>query len=261
MTRLVTPWVLRLIVVNVVVFLAELVVPGLQQSLAFLPAALFIRPWTLITYMFVHANWLHIVFNMLALFWFGPRVEERLGGRSFLTLYFVSGIAGGLLSLAFPSTRFVPIVGASGAIMGVGVAYARFWPRARFYLYGAVPVEAWLLILIYVALDLGGTIGIGGAGIAHFAHLGGAVAGYLYLTVHSWLSPARQWRRQVASPPTPRVFGDGDQLRRWREIRLDDLHPINRDEIVRLLKKVEQTGARSLTPEERATLDRFAGAA
>lgn len=260
MARLMSPWVLRLIVVNVVVFLAELVVPGLQQSLAFLPAALFIRPWTLITYMFVHANWLHILFNMLALFWFGPRVEERLGGRSFLTLYFVSGIAGGLLSLAFPSTRFVPIVGASGAIMGVGVAYARYWPRARFYLYGAVPVEAWLLILVYVALDLGGAIGIGGAGIAHFAHLGGAVAGFLYLTVYAWLSPARQWRRQLAAPPTPRVF-EGDQLRRWREIRLDGLHPVNRDEIVRLLKKVDQTGARSLTPEERATLDRFAGAA
>ncbi len=261
MARLMTPWVLRLIVANVIAYLAELAVPGLQQSLWFVPAAIVIRPWTLITYMFLHASWIHILFNMLALFWFGPRVEERLGGRSFLTLYFVSGIAGGLLSLAIPATRFVPIVGASGAIMGVMVAYARYWPRARFYLYGAVPVEAWLLILVYVVLDLGGAVGIGGAGIAHFAHLGGAAAGYLYLTGHAWLSPARQWRRQVTAPPSPRVFGDGEQLRRWREIRLDDLHPVNRDEIVRLLKKVDQTGARSLTPEERATLDRFAGVA
>jgi len=127
--------------------------------------------------------------------------------------------------------------------------------------YGVVPVEAWLLILVYVALDLGGAVGIGGAGIAHFAHLGGAATGYLYLTAHNLRSPARQWRRQVTAAPPPRVFGDGDPVRRWREIRLDDLHPINRDEIVRLLDKVDRTGVRSLTPEERATLDRFAGAA
>jgi rhomboid family protein len=256
-----TPWVLRLIVLNVVVFVAQQLYPPLTQMLWFVPAFILVRPWTTITYLFVHGGWLHILFNMLALFWFGPRVEERLGGRSFLTLYFVSGVAGALLSFAIPATRMVPIVGASGAIMGVMVAFARYWPRVRFYLYGVVPVEAWLLILLYVIWDLSGAFGIGGAGVAHFAHLGGAAAGFLYLTVHAWRSPARQWRRQVAATAPPRVFGDGDQLRRWREIRLDDLHPVNRDEIVRLLAKVDHTGVRSLTPEERATLDRFAGAA
>lgn len=256
-----TPWVLRLIVANVAVFLLELAVPSVGMRLAFVPAFLLDQPWTIVTYLFVHGGFMHILFNMLALFWFGPRVEERLGGASFLTLYFVSGIAGGLLSFAIPATRMIPIIGASGAIMGVMVAYVRFWPRARFYFWGVVPVEAWLLILIYVVLDVAGALGIGGAGIAHFAHLGGAAAGYLYLTAQGWLSPARRWRRQVAAPNSRPVFGDGDQLRRWREIRLDDLHPINRDEVVRLLRKVERTGARSLTPEERATLDRFAGAA
>ncbi len=256
-----TPWVLRLIVANVLVFVAQQFVPSLERTLAFLPALIFVQPWTMVTYMFVHGGWLHILFNMLALFWFGPRVEERLGGRSFLVLYFLSGIGGALLSFAIPSARMIPIVGASGAIMGVAVAFARYWPRERFYLYGVVPVEAWLLILLYVGWDLSGAFGIGGAGIAHFAHLGGAAAGYVYLMLHSWRSPARQWRRQVAVAPPQRVFGDGDQVRRWREIRLDDLHPINRDEIVRLLAKVDHTGVRSLTPEERATLDRFAGAA
>ncbi len=145
-----TPWVLRLIVLNVVVFVAQQLYPPLTQMLWFVPAFILVRPWTTITYLFVHGGWLHILFNMLALFWFGPRVEERLGGRSFLTLYFISGIAGALLSFAIPATRMVPIVGASGAIMGVMVAFARYWPRVRFYLYGVVPVEAWLLILLYV---------------------------------------------------------------------------------------------------------------
>lgn len=254
-----TPWVRRLIIANVVVFCAEMLRPELKVALAFVPAFILVRPWTVITSMFVHAGLVHILFNMLSFFWFGPRVEERLGGRAFLTLYFVSGIGGALLSVAMPSTRMIPIVGASGAIMGVAVAFARFWPRVKFYMYGVLPVEAWLLILIYVALDLGGAAGIGDPGIAHFAHLGGAAAGYLYLTVLQWLSPAREWRRKVAPPPAPRVFGDGEQLKRWREIRLNGLHPINREEIVRLLDKIQRGGARTLTPEERATLDRFSG--
>ena len=257
-----TPWVLRLIVVNVAVFIVQdYVYPPLTQMLEFVPALIFAQPWTMITYMFAHGGWLHIIFNMLALYWFGPRVEERLGAASFLSLYFISGIAGALLSFAIPSTRMVPIIGASGAIMGVMVAFARYWPRVKFYVYGVVPVDAWLLILIYVVWDVSGAFGFGGAGVAHFAHLGGAAAGFLYLSVRSWLSPARQWRRKVAAAPPPRVFGDGDQVRRWREIRLDDLHPINRDEVVRLLQKIDRTGLRSLTPEERATLDRFAGVA
>jgi len=254
-----TPWVRRIIIANVVVFCAEMLQPDLKLALAFVPAYILVRPWTVITSMFVHDGFLHILFNMVTFFWFGPRVEERLGGRAFLTLYFVSGIGGALLSLAMPSTRMIPIVGASGAIMGIAMAFARFWPRVRFYLYGLLPVEAWLLILIYVVLDLGGAIGIGGAGIAHFAHLGGAAAGYLYVTLWQVRSPAREWRRKVAAPPPPRVFGDGEQLKRWQEIRLDDLHPVNRDEIIRLRDKVQRSGARSLTPEERATLDRFAG--
>src|SRR5690606_26513181 len=114
-----TTWVQRLIIANVVVFVLTLSLRELYAALAFVPAAVFLRPWTLITYMFVHANLGHIFFNMLGLFFFGPRLELRLGSRSFLWLYFLSGIGGGLLhflvgvigaqfSLAF--SPFVPIV-------------------------------------------------------------------------------------------------------------------------------------------------------
>jgi membrane associated rhomboid family serine protease len=252
-----TPWVRRIIVANVVVFVLQYFVPALELSLALVPALVLARPWTIVTYMFVHASFWHILFNMLAFYWFGPRVEERLGGRSFITLYFLSGIAGGLLSFFTPG---VPIVGASGAIMGVMVAYARYWPRQRFYFYGLIPVEAWLLALIYVLIDVSGAWGIGGAGIAHYAHLGGAAVGFLYVQLNELLSPARRWRRKMAPSPPPRVFGDGDVVRRWREqIRLDDLHPINREEVLRLLEKAQRLGPKSLTPEERATLERFGG--
>jgi membrane associated rhomboid family serine protease len=247
-----TPWVRRLIVANVVVFFLQNVSPGITQALAFLPAAMWQRPWTIITYMFLHGSITHILFNMIALYYFGVRVEARLGGRDFMTLYLLSGIGGALLS--FVLAPMVPIIGASGAIMGVLIAYAMYWPRERIYIWGVLPVESWLLVGVYVLLDLGGF----GAGIAHFAHLGGFATGFLYLQWLALRSPARAWRKKVAAPGPRPPIGNGDPLRAWRAIRLDDLHPINRDEIVRLLHKAQAEGVARLTPEERATLDRFA---
>jgi membrane associated rhomboid family serine protease len=250
-----TPWVRRLIVANVVMFGLQNVVPGVTQALEFLPAAVLARPWTIITYMFLHGGVTHILFNMIALYYFGMRVEERLGERHFITLYLLSGVGGALLSLVV--SPFVAIIGASGAIMGVMMAYAMYWPRDKMYVWGVLPVESWMLVGVYVLLDIGGF----GAGIAHFAHLGGFATGFLYLKWLQFRSPARAWRKKVAAPSARRPLVVGDPLRAWREIRLDDLHPINREEIVRLLRKAQAEGTGRLTPEERATLDRFAGIA
>jgi membrane associated rhomboid family serine protease len=248
-----TPWIRRLLVANVVMFGLQNVVPGLTPALAFLPVAVLSRPWTIITYMFLHGGFTHILFNMIALYYFGMRVEERLGGPHFITLYLLSGVGGALLSLAL--APFVPIIGASGAIMGVLMAYAMYWPRERVYIWGVLPVEAWLLVGVYVLFDIAGF----GAGIAHFAHLGGVATGFVYLKWLDMRSPARAWHKRVSASAPRRPLGNGDPLRAWREIRLDDLHPINRDEIVRLLHKAQAQGTGSLTQEERATLDRFAG--
>jgi membrane associated rhomboid family serine protease len=185
-----TPWVRRLIAANVGIFFLQMLVPGVTQALILVPSFVLERPWTPITYMFLHSGIWHIFFNMLALFWFGPRVEERLGGRNFAILYFLSGIGGALLSFATPH---VPILGASGAIMGIMVAYAMYWPHERFLIYGIVPVEAWLLVVLYVGIDVIGAGGFGGAGVAHYAHLGGAAAGFLYLKVIERHLPARGW--------------------------------------------------------------------
>jgi membrane associated rhomboid family serine protease len=248
-----TPWVRRLIVANVVMFGLQTFVPGLTQALEYLPAAVLYRPWTIITYMFLHGSITHILFNMIALYFFGMRVEDRLGGRDFLTLYLLSGIGGAALSLVL--APYVPIIGASAAIMGVMMAFAMYWPRDKVFIWGVLPVEAWLLVGVYVILDLVGF----GAGIAHFAHLGGIATGFIYLKWLDFRSPSRAWRKQVAGSAAPRPLGNGDALRTWREIRLDDLHPINREEVVRLLQKAQTQGTKSLTVEERATLNRFAG--
>src|ERR671937_234870 len=100
-----TPWVLRLIIANVTMYLASMVYPVLFPLLQFVPAWVLIRPWTVVTYMFLHdpGSLSHIGFNMLALYFFGTRVEMRIGSRRFIQLYLASGIGGALLSLVFAS--------------------------------------------------------------------------------------------------------------------------------------------------------------
>jgi membrane associated rhomboid family serine protease len=249
-----TPWVRRLIVANIVVFGLQSFIPGVTDQLVLVPGLLLYRPWTLFTYMFAHGSLTHIAFNLYTFYIFGPPVEARLGSKNFIALYLLAGLGGGLLSFITPR---VAILGASGAIMGVLVAFAVYWPREQILLFFVLPVEAWLLVTGYILVDLVGF----GVNVAHFAHLGGAATGYLYLKVRDYRSPARAFKKRASKARVAGSIGNGDPLKRWRDIRLDDLHPINRDEVVRLLKKAQQYGTRSLTNEERATLDRFAGTA
>ncbi len=246
-----TPWVKRLLIANVGVFLLQQAYPELTSLLAFSASRVLTQPWTPITYMFVHGSIWHIFFNMLVLYFFGPRVEARLGSGRFITLYFVSGLTGALLSSYNP---IVPIIGASGAIFGVELAYARYWPRDKIYIYGVLPIEARWLVAIMTAMSI---FGIGGAGIAHLAHLGGflGAAIYLYIIEHTRprIATSGAVRAQVKQPAAPR----GDDMRRWSTIPRSELHEINRQEVDRLLDKISLKGIDSLTPAERAALDRF----
>src|SRR5205085_12152338 len=159
----------------------------------FFPPQFFTHPWTMVTYMFVHGGLMHIGFNMLTLYFFGPRVELRLGSERFFVLYFLSGICGALLSFLF--SDLTPIIGASGAIFGVMFAYASFWPRDQVLLWGIVPIEVRWLVAVSTLIAL---FGIGG-GIAHFAHLGGFVGGYLYLLYLDRRHGAKRFRSQVSN--------------------------------------------------------------
>ncbi len=140
---------------------------------------------------------------MLGLYFFGPRLELVIGGGRFLTLYFTSGIAGALLSLLTPTAS---IVGASAAIFGVFYGYAHYWPRDRILVWGIVPVEARLFVILMTVISLG--LGLGPRGLA------------------------------------------GNTT----------LHPVNREELDRVLAKLADNGPVGLTAEERAFLDRFSSA-
>jgi len=252
-----TRWVKRLLIANVAVFLLELVYPPLKMVFAFVPAWIAYRPWTVVTYMFIHENASHIFFNMLVLFFFGPRVEDRLGGKRFLWLYFLSGIGGAAGSFVFPR---VAVIGASAAVFGVLLAFAMYWPKEKILLFFVIPIDAWLLVAGAVAFEL--YTGVTGtqAGIAHFAHLGGLATGFLYLKWSDWRQGAgrRQFQRAMDPRPTT-VVSDRRAMERWHSIRVDDLHELNRDEVGRLLAKVEREGAKSLSDTERQFLDRMAG--
>src|SRR5918992_2587074 len=250
-----TPWVRRLLVANALMYLAleTRAFPIPFDLLVLVPAAIPIRPWTLITYMFLHGGLGHVVFNMLALYFFGSRVELRIGSRHFILLYLISGIAGGLLSLVF--APYAPIIGASGAVFGVSFAFAYFWPRDRIYIWGVLPIEARLLVILYAGIDLFGGITGARTGIAHFAHLGGFVGAWLYLWWMDRRATAgrRAWQRKVSA-----AAGSVD-TRRIDTIDLGRIHPVNRDEVNRILDKIRASGIESLTGEERTFLSHFAG--
>ncbi|MCL7975113.1 MAG: rhomboid family intramembrane serine protease, partial [marine benthic group bacterium] len=128
-----TPWVLRLLFAN---FAAYLLIPrtsALFANLLLIPADVLSRPWTPVTYMFLHGDFWHILFNMIVLFFFGPRLEATLGSRKFLGLYFASGLTAALFSGLTPHAL---VVGASGAIYGLMIAYAGIWPTDRIYIWG-----------------------------------------------------------------------------------------------------------------------------
>ena len=249
-----TPWVQRLIAMNVGMFLLSIVLPAVPQALVLVPALIPARPWTVVTYMFLHAGPWHLGFNMLALYFFGPRVEARLGGRQFLLLYGISGLVGALVSLVF--TPHAAIVGASGAIFGVMLGYARYWPRALIYVWGLVPIEARWFVIGMTALSLFGGFGGTQPGVAHFAHLGGFLGAFLYLSWMDRRSPAARFRARVAVPAHG-IEASSSDAEQWARIRLEELHPVNREEVERLLKKSAANGIASLTADERAVLNRF----
>jgi membrane associated rhomboid family serine protease len=247
-----TPWVTRLLLANVLVFL--LTAPYMEfvfRQFGWIPALGLVRPWTIITYQFLHANFLHLLFNMIGLFFFGPRLEDRIGGRHFLGLYLVSGVVGGLLSFITP---YALIVGASGAVFGVLLGFARYWPEERIYIWGVLPVKARIMVIALAVISVWAGIS-GGGNVAHFAHLGGFVGGWLYLKILERNSAAERFKRKVQKAQVPQGL-PGRELERWRQVDEMGLHPLNREEYQRILKKAESSGVPTLSPQERAFMER-----
>jgi membrane associated rhomboid family serine protease len=184
----ITPAIKALIALNVVAFLAGLFVP-LVRVLGLLPAAVIHGAvWQLVTYMFLHAGPMHLLFNMLTLWMFGVELERMWGTVYFTKFYFLTGVCAGLtqlllgiLPLPFANQFYgVVTIGASGAIYGILMAYALYFPNRPILMFGIFPLPARIFVTIMGALSLLFATS-GGGGVAHTAHLGGMVAAYVYL--------------------------------------------------------------------------------
>jgi membrane associated rhomboid family serine protease len=185
----VSPALKALIGANVIVFVATLVLPVLVVAFGLVPSQVVfqLRVWQLVTYMFLHAGIFHILFNMLALWMFGAELERVWGTRYFLKFYFVCGIGAGLLTVLFSllpfgfaqSLQYVRIIGASGAIYGLLLAFALYFPdRPILLIVFWVPARICVAILGAIALVTSlSEVG----GVANATHLGGLVVGYFYL--------------------------------------------------------------------------------
>lgn len=182
--RDVTPAVKFLLIVNTAVFFLQLFLPN--QFLDFfglVPARVWddFYLWQLFTYQFLHGGLLHLLFNMLALWMFGCDLERRWGSPFFLKYYFVSVIGGGVLNALILPGQVAPSIGASAGIYGILLAYGLIYPNQIVYFYFLFPIKMKHFVWIIGAIALYSSIASGQSGIAHLAHLGGMVFGYLYL--------------------------------------------------------------------------------
>ncbi len=167
--------VLALIGVNAVFFLATSFSSGLEGRLGLTPMLVAHQPWTILTAMFVHYDIWHILFNMLALFYFGRMLTVIVGTGRFLIIYFVGGILGNLLFLAINYSTPALLIGASGAVYAVAGALVVLMPKARVSFWGVIPMPLWVYTLIFlVLLSLPPFVPFG---VAWQAHMGGLATG------------------------------------------------------------------------------------
>ena len=276
-----TPWVKRLLIANTALYVAVLLgrffVPGnlVRDWFAFQPADFLTRPWTVVTYAFFHAGVMHLLGNMLMLFFFGPPLEDRWGSRAFLRVYLVAAAGGALFSVLFafldPASY---IVGASGATLGLMLAFAMIWPDMEIHIWGIFPVKAkWLvgaLIFINLAMALEGS----GGQVAVLAHLGGMAATFLYLkspwAPHAWgelprtsRKPAAKragtalvpWGGKKAAAAASQQTATVTQARPAAARKGKSQERELLDDVDRILDKISAQGLSSLTEEERKRLD------
>jgi membrane associated rhomboid family serine protease len=141
--------------------------------------------WELVTYLFLHGGWFHIIFNMFALWMFGSDLERLWGGKKFLFYYFLTGIGAGIfdvtLSALFPSPIPTFTIGCSGAIYGLLLAYGMIFPDRPIFLYMLIPIKAKWFVAIMGTIEFVSSFSTPGSGVSHLAHLGGMLCGFLYL--------------------------------------------------------------------------------
>ena len=296
-----TPTITKnLLIINALAFLATLVYPALNDigGLHFFMASDF-NVLQLVSYMFLHASWTHILFNMFALWMFGRVMESVWGGRKFLFYYISCGIGAGIMQETAQFIQFYPLissdapmlvvngmpfthgqlpeylnlfttVGASGAIYAILLAFGMTFPNERIFIFPLpLPIKAKWFVLFYAAIELFSAIGSSADGVAHMAHLGGMLFGFLmirYWQRHPGDGYSRNngaqffdnlkstFDRYRSKYGKPGEQAGGSQARHETDWEYNARKKANQDEIDRILDKIRKSGYDSLTKEEKEKL-------
>lgn len=217
------------------------------------------QPWRLFTYMFLHAGPWHIVFNMLWLWWMGRAVEETLGPRSFTVIYLGSGVGGALLDVFFAQFLGINyVIGASGAVFGIMVAFAVLYPTMPIHLFLLPPIEARYVVAGLIALNI---LALGGnSNVAHIVHLGGAGIGYALMKARQggfdlsgiirpleniWYELKGTYKKRESRPKNKNMYSVSD---------VEIVEEVEQTELDEILEKISERGYDALTKEEKRKL-------
>jgi len=262
----------KLLAVLVGVYVLQYVLGDRFTEALVLPAGWFQEPWRvygLVTYAVLHSpdNIYHLLFNGLAIFFFGRTIEARVGGREYLAFFVAAAVFAGLVwsvsELLDPAgDRRAVLLGASGGIAAIIVLFALWYPHVQVYLMGVLPVPAWLMAILFLAQDISGALQRSG-NVAYTAHLGGALFGYLYFRYGFRVSSYLPGWLGGGSAGGAGGFAVGDLLKRKPKLRV---HRVGDDEpneadgsedrVDEILRKIQAQGQDSLTREEQRILER-----
>ena len=179
-----TPIIKKLMMIMGAVFLLQMFVSRwFEYYLGLVPVLVWREYflWQLFTYIFLHGDFFHIFFNLFSLWMFGGELENYWGSKKFLFYFLFCGIGAGVCTVVFTPSSFVPVIGASGAIYGILLAFAWLFPNRPILIYFLFPIPAKYMVIIFGLIELYSSRGGVGGGIAHLTHLGGLVFGFFYM--------------------------------------------------------------------------------
>ena len=265
----ITNGIKTLIIINVAVFaiqnISHILLPGMNPntfnsifSIWPLNFELF-GIWQVFTYMFLHGGFFHILINMFMLWMFGSELENLMGKKEFYKYYLICGVGAGVIisvgnMYLLPAGSIGPTLGASGAVLSVLFAYAVFWPDRQLLVMMVVPVKTKFVVLFYGFISIYSMMGSGGDGISHIGHLGGLIAGFIYLALYKKI------------PVIERLLGKSAEIKFKKAVRnvkkkttkpfykFDMNHPGVDEKVNELLDKISRDGIHSLTEAERQFL-------
>ena len=217
--------------------------------------------WQPITYLFIHGGLLHLLINLWILWMFGVPVEAQWGSREFYKFYFLCGLGAAATQILVAPHSDIPVIGASGAIYGLLVAFAMLYPEAVIYVYFFFPLKAAHAAVLFGLLEFYFSMNSPGGRIAHFAHLGGMATGYAYLRWW-WIAKIKiraLWQTIEESTPLGGIFS-GARPRRAPPRRPEAPRPPEEPEmedIDKILDKILASGLNSLTDKEREIMERY----